>query len=73
MEKEMATHSQIPAWEIPRTEELCRLQSMGSQKELDMTEGTCTLERLWRKQCTFYTVGGNGSWCSHQGKQYEVL
>ena len=32
MEKEMATHSRILAWEIPRTEELGRLQSMGSQR-----------------------------------------
>ena len=30
--KEMATHSGILAWEIPWTEELGRLQSMGSQK-----------------------------------------
>ena len=27
----MATHSSILAWEIPRTEESCRLQFMGSQ------------------------------------------
>ena len=32
LEKEMATHSRILAWEIPWTEELGRLQSMGSQK-----------------------------------------
>ena len=31
-EKEMATHSGILAWEIPWTEELGRLQSVGSQK-----------------------------------------
>ena len=31
LEKEMATHSNIPAWEIPWTEEPERLQSMGSQ------------------------------------------
>ena len=31
-EKEMATHSSILAWRIPRTEELGRLQSMGSQR-----------------------------------------
>ena len=30
--KEMATHSNILAWETPRTEESGRLQSMGSQK-----------------------------------------
>ena len=37
VEKEMATHSSTLSWEIPRTEEPGRLQSMGSQ-ELDMTE-----------------------------------
>ena len=31
MEKEMATHSRILVWRIPRTEESDRLQSMGSQ------------------------------------------
>ena len=36
LEKEMATHSSILAWEIPWTEELGRVQSMGSQ-EADMT------------------------------------
>ena len=30
--KGMATHSNILAWEIPRTEEPGRLQFMGSQK-----------------------------------------
>ena len=37
-EKEMATHSSILAWEIPRTEQPGRLQSMRVAKELDMTE-----------------------------------
>ena len=32
LEKEMAPYSSILAWEIPRTEEPGRLQSMGSQK-----------------------------------------
>ena len=32
VEKEMATHSSILAWEIPGTEEPGGLQSMGSQK-----------------------------------------
>ena len=31
LEKEMATHSSILAWRIPRTEEPSGLQSMGSQ------------------------------------------
>ena len=32
LEKDMATHSSILAWRIPRTEESGRLQSMGSQR-----------------------------------------
>ena len=36
MEKEMAAHSSILAWEISWTEEPCGLQSMGLQ-ESDMT------------------------------------
>ena len=36
LEKEMVTHSTIPVWKIPWTEESGRPQSMGSQ-ELDTT------------------------------------
>ena len=32
LEKEMQTHSNILAWEIPQTEKPGGLQSMGSQK-----------------------------------------
>ena len=32
LEKEIATHSSILAWEIPQTEETVRLQSMGLQR-----------------------------------------
>ena len=32
LEQEIATHSSILAWEIPRTEEPGRLQSTGSQR-----------------------------------------
>ena len=32
LEKEMATHSSIISWEIPKTEEPGELQSMGLQK-----------------------------------------
>ena len=32
LEKEMATHSSILAWEIPWTEESGGMQSMGSQR-----------------------------------------
>ena len=44
LEKEMATHSSIIAWEIPRTEESGMLQIMESQR--DKTEHTCTLPAI---------------------------
>ena len=37
LEKELATHSSILAWEIPWTEQSVRLQCMGSQ-ESDMAQ-----------------------------------
>ena len=37
IEKEMATHSSIVAWEIPRTEEPGGATVHGSRKESDMT------------------------------------
>ena len=45
LEEEMATHSSIPAWEIPWTEEPGRLQSMG-HKESDTTERLTLSEQL---------------------------
>ena len=39
LEKEIATHSNIPAWKTPQTEEPGRLQSIGC-KESDETEVT---------------------------------
>ena len=40
LEKEMATHSSILAWRLPWTEERGRLQSIGLQRESDMTDVT---------------------------------
>ena len=41
LEEEMTNHSSILAWEVPWTEELGRLQSMGVQR--DLTERTSTV------------------------------
>ena len=50
-EKEMATHSSILAWEIPRTEDPGGLQSMGSQKSWtrlnDLTDPNHALPGVW--------------------------
>ena len=37
LEKEMATHSSILAWEIPWTEEPGGIQSMGSQSQIQLS------------------------------------
>ena len=37
LEKEMATHSSILAWEIPQTKEPAGLQFMGVTKKFDRT------------------------------------
>ena len=48
LEKEMATHSSILAWELPWTEELGRLNSKGSQRvRHDLVTKTTTRYR-WR-------------------------
>ena len=39
LEKEMATHCSIPAWNIPQTEEPGGLQSMGSQSRTRLDDG----------------------------------
>ena len=51
LEKEMATHSSIPAWRIPGTEEPGRLQSMGSPTSGSPAWvsgiGRNSLQRIW--------------------------
>ena len=42
LEKRMATHSSIPAWRIPWTEEPGRLQSRGSKESNTMEQLTHT-------------------------------
>ena len=37
LEKEMATHSTLLAWKIPWTEELGKLQFMGSQSQTGLS------------------------------------
>ena len=47
LEKEMATHSTILAWEIPRTEETGGLQSMGVTKiRTRLSDFTFTLQSI---------------------------
>ena len=41
LEKEMATHSGILGWRIPRTEEPGGLQSMGSQSQTRLSTHAC--------------------------------
>ena len=64
LEKEMATHSSILAWEIPWTEEPGGLKSMGSQKSghnlVTKQQQTLSLHYLWdlRMALQKYTIFG---------------
>ena len=58
LEKEMATHSSILAWNIPWTEKPGRLQSMGSQRVGHFTSlhFTSTCMWSWRNLGSHYCV-----------------
>ena len=45
LEEEMATHSSIPAWKIPQTEETGKLQPIGSQRVRHYRE---TEHNIWK-------------------------
>ena len=47
LEKDMATHSSIFVWKIPRTEEPGGLQSIGSKNQKDNNETTTLFCRSW--------------------------
>ena len=56
LEKEMATHSSMPAWEIPWTEEPGKLQSMESKQswtQLDLV----TKQQQQQNQITEWSCG----------------
>ena len=55
LEKEMATHSSILAWEIPWTEESGGLPSMGLQKRQDGLNNN-SHRHLWEASCPQYSV-----------------
>ena len=43
LEKEMATHFSVLAWETPQTEESGWLQSMGLQSQTELSDRTASL------------------------------
>ena len=66
LEKEMAEYSRILAWEIPRTEEPGRLQSMGLQRsghDWGLTAWHTIFDRL--SVCYFY-------WCKYHLNIYVM-
>ena len=62
LEKEMATHSSILAWKIPRKEEPGRLQSMRSQRD----GHTCLLLLLLRSRFSRVRLCATSSAAAHQ-------
>ena len=57
LEKEMATHSSIRAWEVPWTEKPGKLQSMGSQKSQTQLSDWTTNIHLWKLAALYTTKG----------------
>ena len=62
LEKEMATHSSIVAWEIPWTEERGSLQSMGSQR---IEHDFATIQRQQKKEAKTFVRHRNISKISY--------
>ena len=57
LEKEMTTYSSVLAWEIPWTEALGRLQSMGSQKsQTRLNNKTTTATPIHNIKLTTLTI-----------------
>ena len=69
LEKEMATHSSILAWEIPWTEEPDTLQSMGSQKSRTGLSNWTIFKVQYRSEpkCKLWTLVNNNVsiWLTH--------
>ena len=60
LEKEIATHSSILAWEISWTEKLCGLQSMGFQGQTQLTNQTATTKQLHMYPDVVSPLNGGG-------------
>ena len=60
LEEEMATHSSILAWKIPRTEEPGRLQSMGLQRVRHDWAHACMLNCKLGLQCSNWFAAQSG-------------
>ena len=78
LEKEMATHSSILAWEIPRTEESGGLQSMGLQRvehDLATKQQECihTLMYMWGCTCVCDREKRNGEVKANCQEKFEVF
>ena len=67
LEKEMATHYSILAWEIPWAEEPDELHSMGVTNKSDMTEVTATTATMW-----FASPTGFFDWSREKDKKFLV-
>ena len=71
LEKDMATHSSILAWEIPRTEEPGRLWSMGSQKSETGLSNSNNNSKQWQLQC--YTIELDSYKQSLQSARHKIF
>ena len=72
LEKEMATHSRVLAWEIPGMGEPGGLPSMGSHRESDATEATQQQQQQHLRAIIIsYGLGQHGIVCSKHSGEYQ--
>ena len=73
MEGVMATHDNILAWRIPRTEETGRLQSIGSQSLTQLKQLSMQYTFQYRMRKEFWSwMGVMTSQCEHVCKAPEL-
>ena len=71
LEKGMTPHSSILAWRISRTEEPCRLQSMGYQRIWHDWVNACTLPMLYYLK--FPSIFMTSFWTTSLHKKYHFI
>ena len=71
LEKEMAIHSSTIAWKIPWTEELGRLQSMGSQRVGHDWATSLSLHRWWECKVVHVVQSHYGEQCGDSLKNWN--
>ena len=74
LEKDMATHSSIPAWEIPQTEKPGRLQCIGLQRvEHDLATKQQQQGKNRNRACVIFRFPICSKWADRNQHSLEII